>query len=130
MRNLIPHCRRLCKTTETFVTIENVFFYLIFTLTHLVFGFLIFVYIYIYILYICIYNIEAKNFGYSLKNIPIATKQHYLTSMIDKVESLITRLTWKTYFFEKLDQRNSNNSTNFGFKSNVTPPQDEKLTPF
>ena len=31
------------------VTIENVFFYLIFTLTHLVFGFLIFVYIYVYI---------------------------------------------------------------------------------
>ena len=29
-----------------FVTIENVFFYLIFTPTHLVFGFLIFVYIY------------------------------------------------------------------------------------
>ena len=73
---------------------------------------------------------EAKNFGYSLKNILIPTKQHYLTSMIDKVESFITRLTWKTYFFEKLDQRNSNNSTNFGFKSNFTPPQDEKLTPF
>ena len=43
------HCRRLCKTTEIFVAIENIFFYLIFTLTHLVFGFLIFVYIYIYI---------------------------------------------------------------------------------
>ena len=41
------HCRRLCKTTEIFVRIENAFFYLIFTLTHLVFGFLIFVYIYI-----------------------------------------------------------------------------------
>ena len=38
------HCRRLCKTTKIFVTIENVFFYLIFTLTHIVFGFLIFVY--------------------------------------------------------------------------------------
>ena len=24
----------------------------------------------------------------------------------------------------------SNNSTNFGFKSNVTPPQNEKLNPF
>ena len=36
------------------MAIENVFFCLIFTLTHLVFGFLIFVYIYIYI-YICIY---------------------------------------------------------------------------
>ena len=37
------------KATEIFVTIENVFFYLIFSLTHLVFDFLIFIYIYIYI---------------------------------------------------------------------------------
>ena len=36
------------KATEIFVTIENVFFYLIFSLTHLVFDFLIFIYIYIY----------------------------------------------------------------------------------
>ena len=76
-------------------------------------------------------NVEAKNLGYSLKNIiPIPTKQHYLKYMIDKVESFITRLRWKAYFFEKPDQCNSNNSTNFGFESNVTPPQSEKLTPF
>ena len=34
----------------------------------------------------------------------------------------------ESIFFEKPDQRNSKNSTNFGFKSNVTP--NEKLTPF
>ena len=51
---------------------------------------------------------EAKNLGSSLKNIPIPTKQHYLKSMIDKVESFIARLRWKVYFFEKPDQRNSN----------------------
>ena len=50
--------------------------------------------------------------------------------MIDKVESFITRLRWKAYFFENPDQRNSNNSTHFGFKSNVTPSQNEILTPF
>ena len=33
----LSHCRRLCKATEIFVTIENVFFYLIY------------IYIYIYI---------------------------------------------------------------------------------
>ena len=73
---------------------------------------------------------EAKDLGYSLKNIPTPTKQHYLKSMIDKAESFITRLRWKAYFFEKPDQHNSNNSTNFGFKSNVTPPQNEKRTSF
>ena len=50
--------------------------------------------------------------------------------MIDQVECFIIRSRWKAYFFEKPDQRNSNNSTNFGFKSNVTPSQNEKLTPF
>ena len=35
----LSHCRRLCKATEIFVTIENVFFYLIY----------IYIYIYIYI---------------------------------------------------------------------------------
>ena len=57
-------------------------------------------------------------------------KQHYLKSMIDKVESFITRLRWKAHIFQKPEQRNSNNSTNFGFKSNVTPPQNEKITVF
>ena len=45
--------------------IENVFFYLIFTLTNLVFGFLNFVYIYIYIYiykYIYIYEVLAGKF--------------------------------------------------------------------
>ena len=75
-------------------------------------------------------NMEVKNLGYSLKNIiPIPTKQH-LKYMIDKVESFITRLRWKACFFEKPDQCNSNNSTSFGFESNIKPPQSEKLTPF
>ena len=45
---IFTHCRRLCETTEIFVRIENVFFYLVFTLTHLVFGFLVFVYIFLF----------------------------------------------------------------------------------
>ena len=58
-------------------------------------------------------NMEAKNLGYSLKNIPIPAKQHFLMFMM-----------------EKRDQRNSNNSRNFGFKSNFVISQNEKLTPF
>ena len=48
--------------------------------------------------------------------------------MIDKVENFTTRLIWKAYFFEKPDQGNSNNSTNFGVKPNVTSAQNEKHT--
>ena len=58
-------------------------------------------------------NMEAKNLGYSLKNVPIPAKQHFLMFMM-----------------EKRDQRKSNNSTNFGFKSSFVIPQNEKLTPF
>ena len=72
---------------------------------------------------------ETKNLGYSLKNIPLPAKQHYLKSTVNKVESFITRLRLKAHSFEKPDRRNSNNSTNFGFKSNCTPPHNEKLTP-
>ena len=73
---------------------------------------------------------EAKKIEYSLKNKPIQSKQHYLKSMIDKAESFITRLRWKENLFEEPDQPSSKNSTNFCFKSNVTLPQNEKLTPF
>ena len=50
--------------------------------------------------------------------------------MIHKVKSFITKLGWKAYFFGNPDQHNSNNSTNFGFKSNITPPHNKKLNPF
>ena len=33
-----------------------------------------------------------------LKNKPLPTKQHYLKSMIDKVENFTTRLIWKAFF--------------------------------
>ena len=35
-------------------------------------------------------NMEVKNLGYSLNNIPIPAKQHCLKSMIDKVERIET----------------------------------------
>ena len=42
---------------------------------------------------------EARNLGYSMKKILIPPKQRYLKSMMEKVESFITRLRWKAYFF-------------------------------
>ena len=63
-----------------------------------------------------------------MKNIPIPPKQHYLKSMMEKVESFITRLRWKAYFFDKKERPVSN--TNFDFKSNFTTPHYELLLPF
>ena len=71
---------------------------------------------------------EARNLGYSMKKILIPPKQRYLKSMMEKVESFITRLRWKAHFFDKKEYLVNN--TNFGFKSSFTPPQHDLLSPF
>ena len=77
-------------------------------------------------------NFEAKNFGYSLKNIPIPTRKCYLKCLVEKVESLIIRMRWKCLFYErKLNKMNNDNQNeSYGFKSKKTPPQNDLLKPF
>ena len=48
---------------------------------------------------------ETRNLGYSMKNIPVPPKLRYLKSMIEKVESFITRLRWKAHFLKKRNIR-------------------------
>ena len=71
---------------------------------------------------------EARNLGYSMKNLLIPPKQQYSKNMKEKVESFIKRLRWKAHFFDK--NEHSVNNMNFGFKSNFTPLQHELLSPF
>ena len=71
---------------------------------------------------------EARNLGYSMKNVPIPQKQCYLKSMMEKIESFITKLRWKVHFSDK--KEHAVNNMNFGFKSSFTPPQHELLSPF
>ena len=78
---------------------------------------------------------ERINFDYSLKNIPIPSNQSYLKTMIEKVEAFIKRIRWKAYFFELNNNGSSQNdqyssSSNFGFKSQTTPPQNNHLNAF
>ena len=72
---------------------------------------------------------EARNIGYSMKNILIPPKQRYLKGMMEKVESFNTRLSLKAHFFFDKNERPINNM-NFGFKQNFTPPHHELLSPF
>ena len=37
-------------------------------------------------------NMEARNLGYSMKNIPIPPRQGYLKNMMEKVENFISKL--------------------------------------
>ena len=73
----------------------------------------------------------AKNFGYSLKNIPMPSKSKYLKYMVEKVESFVRRLRWKAYHFCKEYRENgSDHCKNVGFKTVATPPQNEDLNVF
>ena len=42
---------------------------------------------------------EARNLGYSMKKILIPPKQHYLKSIMEKVESFITKIKMESAFF-------------------------------
>ena len=77
---------------------------------------------------------DLKNFGYSMKNIPIPSKNSYLKSLLEKAEAFIRRLRWKAYFYDKRNSvendENDNRNSKFGFKSNHSPPQNKHLKPF
>ena len=68
------HCRRLCKTTKIFVTIENVFFLFNIhsnTSSFWLFNFCIYIYIYIYILYILNYLIALMYLFIYINDLPM-----------------------------------------------------------
>ena len=50
---------------------------------------------------------EAKNFGYLLKNIPVPSKSKYLKCVVEKVESFVKRLRSKAYYFCKENRDNN-----------------------
>ena len=46
-------------------------------------------------------NLEQINLGYSLKNIPIPSSKQYMKCLIEKVDSFIRRIRWKTVYHIK-----------------------------
>ena len=73
---------------------------------------------------------ERKNFKYSLKNIPVPSEDNYMKTMITKVESLIKRMRWKVFFFDKKNQSEAATTNSYGFNSEKAPPQSNALIPF
>ena len=74
---------------------------------------------------------EAKNFDYLLKNIPIPSKSKYSKSMAEKVESFIRSLRWKAYHFRKENRENDrDHCEKFGFKTVAIAPQNKGLNAF
>jgi len=73
---------------------------------------------------------ERKEFGYSLKNIPLPSKQSYIKSMIGKMQSFIKRMRWRALFFDNPSETENVTNRNYGFRSEKTPPQNKELLQF
>ena len=76
-------------------------------------------------------KMEPIRFNYSMKNIPIPSKNAYLKRLIEKVENVIKRMRWKAFFFERnededqdeLNDEQNNQDHKYEFKSRKCPPQ-------
>ena len=75
-------------------------------------------------------NYQVKDFSYSTKNIPLASKSKYLQTLIEKTESLIHRMRWKAFFFLHNHDTHSNEKETYGFKSKRPPPHVSVLDEF
>lgn len=77
---------------------------------------------------------NPKDFGYSLKDIPIPQKTPYTKALVEKTESFLKRLRWKAHFFlqntDDMDTIEKTNPIDSMFKSDTTPPQVAELIPF
>ena len=65
---------------------------------------------------------DKFNFGYSTNNIPIATERQYKLKLIKKIEAVIKRMRWKSFYFEKSDTHNNSKNIYYGLTSDKIPP--------
>ena len=72
---------------------------------------------------------DSIDFGYSMKNIPIPSRNSYMYKLIEKTELLLKRMRWKAFFFDKEPESNDD-SYNTIYKSKKCPPQIQDLKLF
>ena len=72
---------------------------------------------------------DLFNLDHSLKDIPIPPKNKYITILTEKIEQLIARIRWKTFFFLNKNLKKEDQEY-FGFKSQKTPPKNKLLDGF
>ena len=71
---------------------------------------------------------DQKKFTYSLKNIPLPSKDAFIKRLTEKVENVIKRMRWKAFFFDK-DKKSRENDDGTEennrecLKSRKCPPQ-------
>ena len=62
------------------------------------------------------------DFGYSTNNIFIATETQCKLKPFEKIEAVIKRIQWKTFYYEQGDTCNSSKNIYYGLTSDKTPP--------
>ena len=60
---------------------------------------------------------EKSEIKYSLKNIPIPSKESNQLNLIDKIESLVKRMRWRVFYYLNQQKCDNNINETFGFKS-------------
>ena len=77
---------------------------------------------------LCIIEMEQVNFNTSLKNIPIPSKQEYLSELIHSVGVFVANLRWRVFFF--LNPVEGSKKENFTFKTTKPAPNVKELKNF
>ena len=80
---------------------------------------------------------EQFSLDYSMKNIPICSKNEYEMQLIDKTKSFLRRMRIKAYFFEKSreneddeEEEEYKKKETYGFKSSFNPAASKHLMAF
>ena len=71
---------------------------------------------------------EQFNYSFSLKNIPIPSREYYMQRMMAKTEEFVQRLRWKSFYY--LNPSDKPTKRTFGFKTTRTAPQVKELQRF
>ena len=72
---------------------------------------------------------EQVKFDYSMKNIPIPSKQEFMTQMIHSVEYFVKNIRWRAFFFLNPPQSNHTKET-FSFRLTSPAPFVPELRDF
>lgn len=73
---------------------------------------------------------KKVTFDYSLKNIPVPSKNSYLKSLIDKTQLFFQRIRWKVFWVTKEKDDSVDSKNTYGFKTEKSAPQHKELIRF
>ena len=73
---------------------------------------------------------QKSEIKYSLKNIPILSKESYELNLIDKIESLAKRMTWRAFCYLNQQKCDNNTKDTVDFTSSNCPPPCSNLISF